>query len=58
MIQKTQVGLKWNGTHQLLVCVDGVTFLGKKVNTTKKNTETVLGDEKEVGLGLKRKLNI
>jgi hypothetical protein len=51
MIQKTQVGLKWNGTHQLLVCVDGVTFLGEKVNTIKKNTETVLDAKKEVGLG-------
>jgi hypothetical protein len=58
MIQKTQVDLKWNQTHQLLVCADGVTLFGKKVNTIKKNTETVLDAKKEVGLELKRKLNI
>jgi hypothetical protein len=38
-----QVGLKLNGTDQLLVYADDV-------NTTKKNTEAIIGTSTEVGL--------
>jgi hypothetical protein len=55
MIQENQVGLRWNGMHWLLVYAGGVILLGKKINTVKKNTETVLDAKKEVGLELKRK---
>jgi hypothetical protein len=36
-VQKNQVGLKLNGTHQLLVYADNVYLLGDNVDTMKKN---------------------
>jgi hypothetical protein len=44
------VGLKLNGTHQLLAYPDNVNLLGDNINTIKKNTETLIGASKEVGL--------
>jgi hypothetical protein len=44
------VGLKLNGTHQLLAYVDDVTLLGDNIDTIKKNTETLIDASKEVGL--------
>jgi hypothetical protein len=41
-----QVGLKLNGTHQLLVCADDENLLG---DTKKKNTETLIDGSKVVG---------
>jgi hypothetical protein len=38
-IRKVQVGLKLNGTHQLLVYADDVNVLGDNIDTTKKNTK-------------------
>jgi hypothetical protein len=35
-IQENQVGLKFNGTHQLLVYADGVNLLGDNIDTIKK----------------------
>jgi hypothetical protein len=40
--QENQVGLKLNGTHQLLVCADNVIQLGDNKGTVKKNTEPYL----------------
>jgi hypothetical protein len=44
------VGLKLNGTHQLLAYADDVNLLGDNIDTIKKNTETVIDASKEVGL--------
>jgi hypothetical protein len=47
--QENQVGLKLNGTHQLLAYAD-VNLLGDNIDTIKKNTETLIYGIKEVGL--------
>jgi hypothetical protein len=47
-----QMGLKLNGTHQLLAYADDVNLLGDNIDTIKKNTETLIDVSKEVGLVL------
>jgi hypothetical protein len=52
-VQKNQVGLKLNGTHQthqLLAYADDVDLLGDNIDTVKKNTETLIDASIEVGL--------
>jgi hypothetical protein len=44
------VGLKLNGTHQLLAHADDVNLLGHNIDTIKKNTETLIDTSKEIGL--------
>jgi hypothetical protein len=44
------VGLKLNGTHQLLAYADDVNLLGDNIDTIKKNTGTLTDASKEVGL--------
>jgi hypothetical protein len=45
-----QVGLKLNGTHQLLAYAEDVNLLGDNIHTTTKNTETLFDNSKEVGI--------
>jgi hypothetical protein len=44
------VGLKLNGTHQLVAYADDVNVLGDNIDTIKKNMETLIDASKEVGL--------
>jgi hypothetical protein len=44
------VGLKLNGTHQILAYTDDANVLGDDIDTIKKNTETLIDASKEVGL--------
>jgi hypothetical protein len=48
-VQENQVGLKLNGTHQLLAYADDVNLLVDNIDTVKKNTETLNDGSKEVG---------
>jgi hypothetical protein len=44
------VGLKLNGTHQLLAYADDTNLLGDNIDTTSRNRETLIDVSKEVGL--------
>jgi hypothetical protein len=44
------VGLKLNGTHQLLAYADDVNLLGDNIDSIKKNTESFICASKEAGL--------
>jgi hypothetical protein len=48
-VQENQVGLKLNGTHQLLIYADDLNLLGDNIDTINKNTEILTGTSKEVG---------
>jgi hypothetical protein len=49
-VHKTQVGLKLNGTNQLLAYADDVNLQSNNIGTIKKHTETLINASKEVGL--------
>jgi hypothetical protein len=44
------VGLKLNGTHQLLAYADDVNLLGDNIDTINKNAKILIDASKEVGL--------
>jgi hypothetical protein len=49
-VHVNQVGLKLNGTYQLLIYDDGLNLLCDNIDAIKKNTETLTGASKEIGL--------
>jgi hypothetical protein len=49
-VQENQMGLKLNGTHQLLTYADDMNLLGDIINTKNKNTESIIDASKKVGL--------
>jgi histidinol-phosphate/aromatic aminotransferase/cobyric acid decarboxylase-like protein len=49
-VQENQMGLKLNGTHQLLACADDVNILENNVDYIKKHRETLIDASEEVGL--------
>jgi hypothetical protein len=49
-VQENQVGLILNGTHQLLAYADDVNLLGDNTDTISRNTKTVIGAGKDVGV--------
>jgi hypothetical protein len=49
-LQENHVGLKLNGTHQLLPNADDVNLLQDNIDIIKKNTETLTDDSREAGL--------
>jgi hypothetical protein len=54
-VQETQVGVKLNGTHQILAYADDVTLLGDNIDTMKKNTGTLTDASGKVDLRNKRR---
>jgi hypothetical protein len=48
-VQENQVGLKLNGSHQLLVYADDVNLLGDNIDTI-KNKKNLIDTSKAVGL--------
>jgi hypothetical protein len=49
-IQENRVGLKLNGTHQLLVCVNDLNLLGYNIYTIQENTKTLTDAKEEAGI--------
>jgi hypothetical protein len=49
-VRQNQMGLKLNGTHQLLVYADNVNLLGVNTGNTKKDKETLIDSSMEFGL--------
>jgi hypothetical protein len=49
-IHENQVGLKLNGTYQLLIYDDDVNLPGDNIDTIKKGTETLIDANKKVGV--------
>jgi hypothetical protein len=53
-VQENQVGLKLNGTHQLLAYADDMNLLGDNIHTIKKNTKTLIDASVEVGIEINK----
>jgi hypothetical protein len=47
-MQENQIGLKLNGTHQLLAYADDVNLLGDNFDTIKKSIETLIDASKRL----------
>jgi hypothetical protein len=49
-VQKNQLGLTLNGTHQLLAYADDVNLLGENIDIIKKNADTLIDAINEVSI--------
>jgi hypothetical protein len=49
-VQENQVGLKLNGTKQLLLYANDVNLLGDNIDIIKKNTEALIDASEGIGL--------
>jgi hypothetical protein len=49
-VQENEIGLKLNGTHQLLFYAHDVNLLGDSVNTIRDNSEILLQARRDIGL--------
>jgi hypothetical protein len=49
------MGLKLNGTHQLLIYADDINLLGDNIDNIKKNTGTAMDTSKDFDLDQKTK---
>jgi hypothetical protein len=49
-VKENQEGLKLNGTHQLFAYTDDDKRVRANIAAIKKNTETLLGGSRELGL--------
>jgi hypothetical protein len=47
-VQENQMGLKLNGTHQLLICANDIDLMGDSMDTIKKNTEAITDTSREL----------
>jgi hypothetical protein len=56
-IQEAQMGLKLNGTHQILAYADNVNLLGDNIDTVKKNRESLIDASKGGWSANKRREN-
>ena len=56
-VQVNQVGLKLNGTHQILAYADDVNILGGSMHTLKENAEALVAATREIGLDVLIKLS-
>jgi hypothetical protein len=52
MVQENQVGLKLNGTHQLLVYADDVNLLGNNIDAIRKNIGTLIDASKDAEMAV------
>jgi hypothetical protein len=49
-VQESQDGVKFSGTHCILIYANAVNLLGKNTDTVQQNTKAVIDVSKEAGL--------
>ena len=51
-VQKTNLGLDMNGTHQVLAYADDVNLIADDIRTIERNTDVLLNACKDIGLAV------